>query len=298
MKTKGYVMDIQPFSVNDGDGIRTTVFLAGCPLRCQWCSNPEGFHQRELVGWHYRKCIACGACSVVCPEGIGIDLNASREKCIACGRCVEACPVGARTWMVRLTDAEEVLQKIQKHRLFYRQSGGGITFSGGEPTAQPGFLRYLANEIYDMGYSMDLETTGQFEYTEVADILALMDLIFVDLKHPDKGKYLTYTGVSHERVLRNLERMAELPNRIVIRLPLIGNINADDETIRHLAVFVRETIPKASIELLPYHDFGRIKYEALGLPYDHPEFSRPSGETVHRLKSIIEAEGVQVADFR
>lgn len=298
MKTKGYVMDIQPFSVNDGDGIRTTVFLAGCPLRCQWCSNPEGFSQRELVGWHSRKCIGCGACAEVCPAGIGIDLNTGRDKCTVCGKCVEACPVNARTYMVKLTDGHEVLKKIQTHRLFYQQSGGGVTFSGGEPTSQPEFLRYLANELYDMGYSMDLETTGQFDFKEVADILALMDLIFVDLKHIDPEQYRRYTGGGSARALRNLEKMAGLSARIVIRLPLIGNVNADEETVRQLAVLVRETIPEAAIELLPYHDLGRIKYEALGLPYNHPEFFRPSAETIEHLKSIIETEGVSVADFR
>ena len=298
MGIKGYVMDIQPFSVNDGDGIRTTVFLAGCPLRCHWCSNPEGFTQRELVGWYQRKCIGCGNCAVVCPKGIGINLNQERNRCIACGRCVETCPVHARTYMVRLTNAEEVLERIQTHRLFYQQSGGGITFSGGEPTSQPDFLRYLAQNIYDMGYSMDIETTGQFEIDEVADILKLMDLIFVDLKHPDADQYRRFTGGSNERVLKNLQRMAELPAKIVIRIPVIGSVNAKESTIRELAALVCENLPDAAIELLPYHDFGRIKYEALGLPYKHPGFSRPSTELMERLKEIITEEGLEVADCR
>ena len=291
-------MDVQPFSVNDGDGIRTTIFLAGCPLRCQWCSNPEGFSQRELVGWYQSKCIGCGACTVACPVGIGINLNAERNRCIACGRCVESCPVHARTYMIRLTDAEEVLEQIQKHRLFYQQSGGGITFSGGEPTSQPDFLRYLVRNIYDMGYSMDIETTGQFEFDEVADILKLMDLIFMDLKHPNADQYRRFTGGSNRRVFKNLQRMTELPAKIVIRIPVIVSVNSEESTIRELAALVRETLPDAAIELLPYHDFGRIKYEALGLPYDHPDFQRPSANTMDHLKEIIIEEGLEVADFR
>ena len=291
-------MDVQPFSVNDGDGIRTTIFLAGCPLRCPWCSNPEGFSQKEIIGWFRRKCIGCGACAEVCPEGIGIDLNAERDRCVTCGKCAEACPAGARAYMVRLTDAGEILEKINRHRLFYAQSGGGVTFSGGEPVSQPEFLRYLAQNIYDMGYSMDLETTGQFDFEKVADILALMDLIFVDLKHPDREKYLEYTGGGNERVLHNLRRMAELPAKVVVRIPVIHSVNAEEDTVRGLAALVQETLPDAAIELLPYHDFGRIKYDAIGLPYDHPEFSRPSAETMKRLKAIISEAGLEVADFR
>ena len=132
MAMKGYLMQMQPFSVNDGDGIRTTIFLAGCPLHCKWCANPEGMRQHPVVGFYARLCIGCGACAAVCPKGIGIDLNAERGKCVSCGACVAACPKGARKALVSLADADEIIAEAAKHQLFYRNSGGGITFSGGK----------------------------------------------------------------------------------------------------------------------------------------------------------------------
>lgn len=337
MSIKGYVMDIQPFSVNDGDGIRTTIFLAGCPLRCQWCSNPEGFEQRELMGWHERKCIGCGQCAKVCPEGIGVDLNQDRSRCTACGKCADVCPAGARSYMVRLMPADEVLDQIQRHRLFYQQSGGGITFSGGEATSQPEFLKYLADNIYDMGYSMAIETSGMFDWKKgaaekgtaekgaaeegtaeggttddgaikesaIVSVLKKMDMIFMDLKFIDDDRHLKYTGVSNEKILKNIERLGTINDggnsispQIVIRIPVIGGVNDDEDNILRSAAFVHEKLPQARMELLPYHEFGKIKYQAMGMDYDRPDFCRPSKEKMDILRSIIKKEGVDIADFR
>ena len=350
MGAKGYIMQVQPFSVNDGDGIRSTIFLAGCPLRCRWCSNPEGFTAMPKIGWYERKCIGCGACAEACPQGIGINMNATdpgalrakqqdhidatllgRDRCVVCGRCVDVCPVEARTALVRCVDADEVLSQIQKHRLFYSYSGGGITFSGGEATMQTGFLDYLSQEIYDMGYSMDIETCGMFDWEKVSHILARMDLIFMDLKLYDSEKHREYTGVSNEKILENIANLAKLGGRthlqeasdripysvladladeerrigndgcgpeIVIRIPVIGGVNDDDENIRASAEYVHRHLPHARMELLPYHRYGAIKYEALGMPYDHPEFRTPDKAEMERLRDIVRSEGVEIADFR
>lgn len=315
-------MQIQPFSVNDGEGIRTNIFMAGCPLRCRWCSNPEGFGQRELVGWYKRRCIGCGACAAICPQGIGIDMGApvskesgesatGFEKCTACGACTAVCPEEARTRMVTLMDADDVIREIHKHRLFYSYSGGGVTFSGGEATSQPDLLDYLSRELYDSGYSIDLETCGYFDFEKVRPSLERMDLIFMDLKHFDTETHRRYTGVGNELILENIARLGSLNSQadgsaaakggtpeIVIRIPVIGGVNNSEENIAASAAYVHKVLPDAKMELLPYHSLGRIKYEAIGLPFDQADLYTPGKDEMERLRAIAAAQGAAIADYR
>ena len=292
-------MQIQPFSVNDGEGIRTNIFMAGCPLRCRWCSNPEGFEQKELVGWYKRRCIGCGACAEVCPQGIGIDME-DRCRCIACGACVKACPEEARANMVTLMDADDVIKEVMKHRLFYSYSGGGVTFSGGEATSQPEFMDYVSRELYDSGISIDLESCGHFDFDLVRPSLERMDLIFIDLKHIDPEEHRKYTGVSNERILENIAQLGSLREKpeIVIRIPVIGGVNNSEENIAASAAYVHDVLPDAKMELLPYHSLGRIKYEALGMPFDQDGFYTPDKEEMKKLRGIAAAQGPKIADYR
>ena len=295
---KGYLMQLQPFSVNDGDGIRTTIFLPGCPLHCKWCANPEGLHQEILVGFYQRLCIGCGACVKVCPQKIGIDLNLEREKCIACGACVEACPKGARKQLVSYTDADQIIADAEKHSLFYQASGGGITFSGGEATSQLELLDELSSRLYDKGYSLAIETCGWFDFDAVLPILKRMGLIFMDLKHMDSKTHEEYTGVPNEKILENMKRLGETDAEIVIRIPVIEGINGTEENIRKSAQFVKEHLPKAKMELLPYHKFGFGKYEALGMPLPADTFEAPSEERMEQYRTILSDAGVEIADYR
>ena len=302
-------MQIQPFSVNDGEGIRTDIFMAGCPLRCRWCSNPEGFRQKELVGWYKRKCIGCGACAAVCPQGIGIDMDAAvsdgkqeivtgHDACIACGACVHACPEEARTHMVSLMDADAVIREVMKHRLFYSYSGGGVTFSGGEATSQPEFLDYVSRELYDSGISIDLESCGYFDFSIVRPALERMDLIFMDLKHMDPEVHRNYTGVSNEKILENMANLRALQADIVIRIPVIGGVNNSEENITASAAYVHDVLPQARMELLPYHRLGKIKYDALGMEFCQDDFYTPDKTEMERLREIVAAQGVILADYR
>lgn len=300
-------MQIQPFSVNDGEGIRTNIFMAGCPLRCKWCSNPEGFIQKELIGWYRKQCIGCGACASVCPKGIGIDMGAAAEdgsagfdKCVSCGACADVCPEGARKYMVSLMDANDVIKEVQKHRLFYSYSGGGITFSGGEATSQPELLDYLSRELYDSGYSLDLESCGYFDFEKLRPSLERMDLIFMDLKHMDPEVHREYTGVSNELILENIAKLGTLSQApdVVIRIPVIGGVNNTEENIAASAAYVHDVLPAAKMELLPYHKLGVIKYEAIGMPFDQDGLYTPDKEEMKKLRGIAAAQGITITDFR
>lgn len=296
---KGYLMQLQPFSVNDGDGIRTTIFFAGCPLHCKWCSNPEGITQQPKIGFYEKLCIGCGECASVCPQGIGIALNQpeNRKKCIACGACVAVCPKQARKNMVVQKSVEEVIAEVEKHSLFYRQSGGGITFSGGEATLQKQFLDELSSQLYDLGYSLDIETSGYFNFDEMLTILKRMDLIFMDLKHMNTIQHKKFTGVYNEKILENMKRLKETGAKIVIRIPVIEGVNAYEENIFESGEFVKKYLPNARMELLPYHKFGFGKYQALSLDLPQSDFQTPTKQKMEYLKSILTKMDIQLADF-
>lgn len=300
MKTKGWLIDIQNFSVNDGDGIRTVVFFAGCRLRCQWCCNPESFTNFNKVVHDARSCIACGRCVEVCPYGVGINLNDPMERltCTNCGICVEACPTHSRKNMIMVIEAQEVIKRIERQMLFFHASNGGVTYSGGEATAQPNFLRVLTNAVYDLGLHQAIETSGYFNYDQLADIFEKLDLVFVDIKLFDDGEHQRYTGMSNELILRNIKRLSDAGKDMVIRIPVIKGVNATPETISSIARFTADTLRNPKLELLPYHKFGSQKYESLGLPQPPGEFATPTAEEMTLLTDLVRREGVEVVSYR
>ncbi len=300
MQWMGRILQIQNFSVNDGNGIRSTVFLAGCPLRCAWCANPEGLTQQQKVAFFSKNCIGCGRCTAVCPEGIGIDLNIPRERirCTACGACVAVCPTGARKEMVKEVSVEEVLQELKPYVPFFRQSGGGVTFSGGEPTLQLDFLNELSKRLYDKGIDLAIETSSYFHDRRCFSVLERFQMIFTDIKSMDGEKHRLYTGAQLDVILDNIKQYRTLPAEVIIRVPVIEGVNADRENIQKTAAFVARHLPKAKMELLPYHQYGEAKYEALGLEFGQSQFQTPSRETMLLLKEDIEKQGVQTVEFR
>ncbi len=300
MNTKGKILQLQHYSVNDGNGIRTIVFFAGCPLRCRWCANPEGLQAQNRIMYIASRCIRCGRCTDVCPRQIGCDLNGSgeRPRCIGCGICATACPAHARKNTVREMTVEQVLGWLEKNLLFYRVSGGGVTYSGGECTQQVEFLDALSHAVYDMGLDQAVETSGYFSLEKLQPTLDLMDLLFIDIKHMDSEKHRQYTGVDNGLILQNLAALGEQGKNIVVRIPTVMGINGDEENVRRTARFVKLHVPAPKLELLPYHSYGADKYTQLGLPYDEQDFRRPSDEELARLRQIVEEEGVEVVSFR
>lgn len=274
-------------------------FFAGCPLRCRWCANPEGFIPQNRVLFIASRCVQCGRCTDVCPQQIGWDLNAAgvRESCTGCGLCVDACLEQARKNAVQTMTVEEITHRLESQRMFFHRSGGGVTYSGGECTAQPEFLAALVDEVYDMGLDQAMETSGQFDLSVLQPVLDKIDLLFMDIKVMDREKHQQYTGVDNDTILANIAHLGASRKGIVVRVPTIMGINGDDDNIRATARFVKAHVQEPKMELLPYHSYGADKYAQLGLPYDESQFTTPTQDELAHLNAIIEAEGVTVVSY-
>lgn len=298
----GVVSQIQGFCVNDGEGIRTNIFLSGCPLRCKWCANPETWTPEPKLTVVKEKCIGCNRCVEICPRKAAknpLYCDVFEDaSCDACGKCVDACPASARKVLGSVMSVQEVLDRVKKDVIYFRQSGGGVTFSGGEPTFQKEFLRNIADELYELGINIAIETCGLFSWEAVKDIFKKLDFIFIDLKIFDNDTHRDFTGMGNKVIFENIKNIGRLGKPVVVRIPLIKGINDDDENIMKTAVFVKEFVPGGEIEVLTYHDFGSYKYDALGKSKLKNKFDAPSYERVKEIEEIIRQNGVEIADFK
>ncbi len=288
---KGTVFNIQKMSIHDGPGIRTTVFLKGCPLRCIWCSNPESQKPGREIACFPARCVSCGYCAEVCPKGIieskppyGIT---SRENCDLCEICVKECCTNAKKAIGEEYETDALLSEILKDKSFYDSSGGGVTFSGGEPLLQHEFLTEILKECHEKGVHTAIETTGYAKPEVIEAVISHLDLIFMDIKHMDSQKHRDLTGVSNEQILENLSFIAENHKDVIVRIPVIPGRNDSDENICQAAAFVAGKGIKR-LELLPYHNLGEVKYGQLGKEYALSDVKTPSDERMDYLLRLAQ----------
>ena len=286
----GIIFNIQRYSIHDGPGIRTTVFLKGCPLNCWWCQNPESqLSGREMIFWGDR-CIGCGACSTICPSDAiqlknGIPVT-EKEKCILCGKCIEKCPALAREMIGKKLTIEEVIKEIEKDLVFYEESGGGVTFSGGEPLGQSEFLESLLVCCQKKKIHTAVDTSGYISWKILSKISSKVDLFLYDLKIMDSGRHKKYTGISNEIIIENLKKLSSVHRNIFIRFPVIPGINDDSQNIKEMGEFL-SSLKIAQVNLLPYHYIGIDKYRRLGRIYKLVTTQPPSEEKLFEVSVIL-----------
>ncbi|MHA1732048.1 MAG: glycyl-radical enzyme activating protein [Promethearchaeota archaeon] len=273
----GLVFEIQKLSTEDGPGIRTTVFFKHCPLRCAWCHNPESIPRDPVIEWFGSKCMGCGTCVEVCPRGaVKLDkdgVHIDREKCVACGTCVDECPTTAMQIFGTWWTLDELFAEVDKDRVYYEKSGGGVTVSGGEPTLQPAFVVAFLEKLKRSGISTALDTCGFNTRETYERFLPHVDLFLYDLKEIDPDKHLEYTGVPNDRILENCKwltaRAKELGKEIWVRTPVIPGYTATDENIRGIAEFIVDQLENKvdRWDLLAFNNLARDKYRRLDLEW-------------------------------
>ncbi|MGE5073570.1 MAG: glycyl-radical enzyme activating protein [Anaerolineae bacterium] len=292
----GTVFDIRRFSVHDGPGLRTTVFFKGCPLRCYWCHNPESQHRRlELLYWPER-CIGCRSCVSACPNG-AIGWNASQPvldeaRCGLQGACVQACYADARQIAGRSMTVAEVMSEIERDIPFYDSSQGGVTFSGGEPLLQAGFLLGLLEACHQAEIHTALDTCGFARWETLERVRGLVDLFLYDIKLMDPNRHRKYTLVFNTRILDNLQRLARLGHAIIMRVPIVPGINDDLANLHATAEFAAGLGGLGRVDLLPYHGAAEGKYERLHRKYRLPDVQSPSEERMAEIAHLFEGYGL------
>ena len=288
--TTGIIFNIQRYSIHDGPGIRTTVFLKGCPLICWWCQNPESqLSEQEMVFWEER-CIGCGECFSNCPSR-AIQIKNKKpvtdeKKCNLCGKCSRICPTQAREMIGEKLTAEEIIKEIEKDLIFYEESGGGVTFSGGEPLSQSEFLEDLLDGCKQKKIHTAVDTSGYVSWEILNKISPKVDLFLYDLKLMDNERHKKYIGVSNEIILENLKKLSFVHNNIFIRFPVIPGINDDYQNIRKIGEFL-SSLEITQVNLLSYHYIGIDKYRRLGRTYELVNTQPPSEEKLSKVSAIL-----------
>jgi pyruvate formate lyase activating enzyme len=291
----GLIFNLQRFCVHDGPGIRTTVFMKGCPLSCRWCSNPESINPYSELMTYDRRCMLCGRCAEVCSKkAITVDKirKIDRLRCNLCLECVNVCPTGAIKTVGQFMTIEEVLVEVKKDELFYQNSSGGITISGGEPLLQWKFVRRLLKECRQEGIHTALDTSGYAQWDIFQEVLEYTDLCLYDLKHAEAGSHTRGTGKSNRRIIENLYLAASIA-RTWLRVPIIPQYNDSKEDIMNLiGIAKKSNVEKVS--LLPYHDYAKSKYRSLGRYYSTGKVKPPGNDYLQRLVELFRNAKINV----
>lgn len=291
---KAIISNIQRFSLHDGPGIRTTVFLKGCPLRCLWCQNPETLSARPEISFRHERCIGCGACQTACQFGAiirGNDRHVDYSRCTACGDCAKACPGGALTLIGEEWKPDDLASELAMDIDFFRESGGGVTFSGGEPLMYPAFLEQACKLLHEWGITVTVETCGFFDGSLMDMLARSADLIYYDLKHMDSEKHRELTGRYNSRILNNFSALAASYGFLQPRIPVIPGMNDDIENIRHCASFILSKGIR-TIHCLPYNPLGRDKLSWINTSQRPQVIDAQERDKMEELKSLFQKEGV------
>ncbi len=290
------IFDIKRFAIHDGPGIRTTVFFKGCPLRCQWCHNPEGQDYKLEIAIRESRCRQeCRECLPACPKG-AISRNEKtalidKAKCDLCGKCRDVCVYEALDVIGQEVTVDEVVEEVEKDRVFFDESGGGITFSGGEPLMQPDFLEALLERFKKRGVRRTVDTSGYAPFEILERVSRNVDLFLYDIKLVDDKKHKEYTGVSNRIILDNLKRLAEKEKKVVVRIPVVPGINDDKENIQKTAEYLLSLKKIKHISLLPFHRGGADKAKRLGKESLAGSIPSPAAENLDKIKKMLSSSG-------
>ena len=293
-----YIFDIKRYAINDGPGIRIVIFMKGCNLNCAWCHNPEGISPKQEKMYAPNKCIGCSTCMDVCPEN-ALTLTAEgivtdTELCTLCGKCAEVCPTMAIEMSGRTMTVEEIMDEIEKERVFFDQSGGGVTFSGGDPLVHHEFLIQLLDECGRRNIHRAVDTAGLANTEVLLEVAKRTDLFLYDLKMMNSDKHRKYIGVPNDKILENLKILAGTGANINIRIPLIGGVNDNMENMEATARFVSELSgEKKKVNLLPYHKIAQTKYQKLGRSEEFQLLEEPTIESQSRTLDIFQKHGIE-----
>lgn len=293
---KGVVTNIQRFSIHDGPGIRTTVFLKGCNLRCFWCHNPETLEPKPQLQIFPNRCIGCGKCLERCPHHAHVHVNGQRtfrrELCVACGTCAETCYAEALVLVGQVKTVEEVVEEVLRDKPFYETSGGGVTLSGGEPLVQLEFAYAILERCREEGLHTAIETAANFPWERLESILPVTDLVMMDIKLMDSQKHRECTGVPNERILANALQLGQQPQPLIVRTPIVPGVNDTPEEVAAIAAFVAKLPNLMYYELLPFHPLGTSKYESLGMDYRARGLKAPPKEKMEALLEVARSYGI------